>query len=58
MQALRLQTHSTNLRRIRSHMRFRTYIGRPTKTPNNTLNRSAQKLRFWVPAPLRVAAPG
>jgi hypothetical protein len=26
--------------------------------PNNTLNRSAQKLRFWVPAPLRVAAPG
>jgi hypothetical protein len=27
-------------------------------TPNNTLNRSAQKLRFWVPAPLRAAAPG
>jgi hypothetical protein len=28
------------------------------KPPNNTLNRSAQELRFWVPAPLRVAAPG
>jgi hypothetical protein len=27
-------------------------------TLNNTLNRSAQKLRFWVPAPLRVATPG
>jgi hypothetical protein len=26
--------------------------------PNNTLNRSAQELRSWVPAPLRVAAPG
>jgi hypothetical protein len=27
-------------------------------TPNITLNRSAQKLRFWVPASLRAAAPG
>jgi len=28
------------------------------QTPNITLNRSAQKLRFWVPASLRAAAPG
>ncbi len=27
-------------------------------TPNITLNRSAEELRSWVPAPLRAAAPG
>ena len=30
----------------------------PEMGPNNTLNRSAQQLRCWVPAPLRIAAPG